>query len=133
MAAFLRQRCVVNDKISGLVPHKTVGFFQENSLKRGAFPHAFSNKMMELVITKLAIARRHRLDTLAVTRADQTRNVRRAQPHSGFMPQSQEEWLQPFLQIATPVFYHHQPPRKLVSYESGKSPQGNRKIQIMPK
>jgi hypothetical protein len=73
------------------------------------------------------------LDTFAVTRANQACNVRRAQPHPGFVPQSQEEWRQPNLQIATPIFYHRQPPKKLAPYESGKSPQGNRKIKFLPK
>ena len=52
MAAFLGQRCIVDDQKPGLVPHQTVGLLQENSLERCAFPHPVCDKMMKLVIAK---------------------------------------------------------------------------------
>ncbi|CAL4866072.1 hypothetical protein MMA231_00309 [Asticcacaulis sp. MM231] len=110
MAALFRQRRVIDDKITGIIPHQTVGLLQENGFKRSTFPNAVRDKMMELVIAKLAIAGGHRLDTLAVTRANQACNIGRAQPHPGLMPQGHQEGRQPIFQIYAPMFRHRQSP-----------------------
>jgi hypothetical protein len=86
LTAFLRQRRVVDDKKPGIVPYQTVGLLQECSLKRTAFPYAVSDKMMELIIAKLAITSCNRLNTLAVAWANQACNVRWAQSHPGLVP-----------------------------------------------
>ncbi len=113
--------------------HQTAGFLQENSLKRCALPHAVGDEMMKLVIAKLTITGCHRLDTLAVTRANQARNVRWAQSHPGLVQQRRQKWRQPNLQIATPVVRHRHHPVKLAHYESGKPLLGNLEIRFMPK
>jgi hypothetical protein len=95
MAALLRQCCVVDDQKPGLVSDKTVGLLQQGCLKRCAVPHPVGDKMMKLVIAKLAIASRHRLNTLAVTGTNQACDVRRAKPNTNLVLQSRQKWCQP--------------------------------------
>lgn len=82
----LGQRCVVDDQVHSLVSYRVACHFQENGLEWRTMPHPIGDEMVQLVIAKLFTTSRNRLDTLAVTGADQSCNVGWTNPHPGFVP-----------------------------------------------
>jgi hypothetical protein len=53
-----------------------------------------------------------RVNTFALTRADQSRDIRRAHPGSRLVLQGQNKWRKPALQISSPVSTHGPPLQK---------------------
>ena len=86
MFPLLGQRRVVDDQIPSLIPDQAVGLLQENRLEWRTIPHPVGDKMMQLVIAKLATTSRPRLDALAVTRPDQACDIRRTYPRPRLIP-----------------------------------------------
>src|SRR5580704_7858846 len=82
---------------------------------------------MKLVVADLAVARRHGLDALAVTSADQPRNINRAHSRPCLVPESTEERLKPPIKIRLPGFVHGRPHVMPTTHESRKTRSGNPK------
>ena len=82
----LGQRRVVDNQIPSIVPDQTVALLQKNRLEWRIISHPVGDKMMQLVIAKLATTSRHRLDALAVTRPDQACDIRRTYPRPRLVP-----------------------------------------------
>ena len=80
VAALLGQRGVVDDQ-PGIVPaNLSVGLGEQRLLQRRGIPDAARDEVVQLVIADACVARRHRLDALAIARADQPGNIGRAHP-----------------------------------------------------
>jgi hypothetical protein len=88
---------------------------------------------MKPVVADLVGSRRHRLHTLAISGANQARNVSRAHPPARLVPQRRAKRRKPAIEFAPPVRFHHQPPQKLALYESVIPSLGNPKNQISAK
>ncbi len=82
---------------------------------------------MKLVVTDLTIARRHRLNALAVARADQPRNIDTAHPCARLVPESAHEGREPSIKIGLPGFFHGRPSAMPTTHESRKTRFGNPK------
>src|SRR6202161_2976123 len=91
MLALFRQCRVVDDQPSLGAPNQPVAFSERALLKRRGIPHAAGDEVMKLVVADLAVARRHGLDALAITSANQPRNINRAHPCPRVVSESAEE------------------------------------------
>lgn len=121
MAALLGQSCIVDDQPSAVATDLSVGFGKQRHLERFLVPYAAGNEMMQPVVADIAVARRHRLYALVIPRADQSRDIGRTHPRTRLVPQGRYKRRQPFIQCATPIRLHRQPPEKLAPYESPDS------------
>jgi hypothetical protein len=66
---------------------------------------------MKLVIAYAAITCRHRLNALAIARADQPRYIGGAHPPTRSMPKRIDERLKPALELLIPIRIHGRPPQ----------------------
>src|SRR6266536_1448984 len=92
--------------------------------QRGRIPDASSNKMMQLIIITRRKSLGHRLNALAITRADQPRYVNRAHPLPRLVTQTLQEWLEPPPKLAFPTHprvRHGRPSIKPTTHESLKN------------
>lgn len=103
MAALLRQGCVVNDQVGIRPTHQPVGLGQEFGFERRGIPAACGDEMVEPVMAAQTKAARHRLHTLALARADQTRHVERAHHPPRRVREPGQERLKPPLQVRPPA------------------------------
>src|SRR5580704_13487435 len=82
---------------------------------------------MKLVVADLAVARRHGLDALAVTSADQPRNINGAHSRPCLVPEGTEKRRKPPIKIRLPGFVHGRPHVMPTTHESRKARFGNPK------
>jgi len=129
----LGQGRIVDDQPGTVTANLFIGFSRKRRLERFFIPHAASNEMMQTVIADTTIASGHRLDALAIPRADQSRNISRTHPPARFVPRGPYKRGQPRIQFATPIRSHRQPPEKLALYESPESLIGNPKNKTINK
>ena len=73
---------------------------------QNAIPHLGGNEMMDLIVADIAGPRGHRLNVLAVSRTDQTCNIKLAYPAPRWMRKPRQKRLKPSLQIDPPVPVH---------------------------
>jgi len=78
--ALLRHRRVVDDQHRILAADQAIGLNQQFRLQWRCVPNAISNEMVQLVILARCQSRRHRLDALAITRSNQSRDIKRTHP-----------------------------------------------------
>lgn len=88
---------------------------------------------MQAIIADVIGLCRHRLDALAVTRADQTGNASRTLLPLRHKSEFSQKSLKQASEIFGPVCVHHQLLQKLTPYETPKPPWGNPKIHNLPK
>src|SRR5664280_3813720 len=92
---------------------------------------------MKLVVADLAVARRHGLNALAITSADQPRNINRAHPCPCLVPESTEERRKPSIKVRLPGLVHGRPSVMPTTHESRNARSGNpkhaRTLKKMPK
>jgi hypothetical protein len=69
-----------------LIANQAICLLQQGSLEWSTVPNSGSDEMMELIVADLAGARRHRLNALAVSWTNQTRDIERAHSGPGFVP-----------------------------------------------
>ena len=93
VTSLLRQRGVVDDQPGIVAANQPVGFDQQGRFERGCIPDAAADEMMKLVIAYAAITCRHRLNALAIARADQPRYIGGAHPPTRSMPKRIDERL----------------------------------------
>src|ERR1017187_2182853 len=137
MLALFRQCRIVDDQPSVGAANHPVGFGEQGLLEWRGVPHAAGDEVMKLVVADLAVARRHRLDALAIASADQPRNINRAHPCPCLVPESTEERRQPSSKIRLPGFVHGRPSVLPTTHESRNARSGNPKnarlLKKMPK
>jgi hypothetical protein len=85
VTSLLGQRRVIDHKKARLVVNQAICLFQQSSLERGTVPNSRGDEMMKLIVTNFAGACRHRLNALAVSWANQARDVERAHPRPRLM------------------------------------------------
>src|SRR5271168_4034419 len=100
---FFRQRRVVDDKDCAGASDQFIRLNSEFLLQRRFVPDAARNEMMQLVVVAGRQSRRHRLDALAVARANQACHVERTHPPARLVPQPRQERRKPPLEIPIPV------------------------------
>src|SRR5450432_2450010 len=83
--------------------------------------------MMKLVVADLAVARRHGLDALTITSADQPSDINRAHACPCLVPESTEERCKPPIKIRLPALVHGRPSMRPTTHESRKTQSGNPK------
>jgi hypothetical protein len=71
-------------------------------------PDTIGDEMVQLIVVACGKAFCHRLNALAIARADQSRNVQWAHPLPGLVTQPVQERLQPAFEFVFP-FRHGQP------------------------
>src|ERR1700734_2343659 len=103
MRPLLRQRRVIDDKDCAGAPDQFIRLNSEFLLQRRFVPDAARNEMMQLVVVARRQSRRHRLDALAVARANQACHVERKHPPARLVPQPRQERRKPPLEIPIPV------------------------------
>jgi hypothetical protein len=114
--ALLREGRIVNDQ---------PGLGEQGLLQRHHVPNTAGDKVMKLVVTDATVARRHRLDALAIAGSDQPRHIGRTDPRPHLAPQCDEKGRKPALKIGLPVLVHGRPSRKPAIHESRKPRRGN--------
>ena len=123
----LRQRGVVDDQPGIVAANQLVDFDEQGCFGRSSIPNAATDEMMKLVIVHGAVTCRHRLNALAVARADQSRYIGRGHPPTRFMPKRIEELLKPALEILVLIRVHGRSSSKSTPYESRNSYLGDPK------
>lgn len=99
MAALPQQRRVVDHQNRLVATNQPVDLSEQFRFQRCRIPNAGGDEMMQPIIRTRRKARRHRLNTLAITRADQSRNVERAHPLSHLVAKTSQEQFQPALEF----------------------------------
>ena len=99
VASLLGQRGIVDDQPGIVTADHPVGFGEQHRLQRRGVPDAARDEMVQLVIAHACVAGRHRLDALAIARADQPGDIGRAHPCPRLMPQCRNKRRQPALKI----------------------------------
>jgi len=103
---------VVVDDQPGVVPaNLSVGFMEQRRLQRRGVPGAAGDQVVQLVIVDACGPRRHRLNTLAIARANQPSNMGRTQPCARLVPQRRNKRRKPTLKIDSPIPVHGGPPK----------------------
>lgn len=82
-----------------------VGFDKPRRLQRRCVPRPARNEVGQLIVAD-AFACRHRLDALAITRAEHPGNIGRAHPRPRLVPERRDKRREPTLQIVAPVPTH---------------------------
>src|SRR5579864_3772577 len=103
MAPLLGQSRVVDNQPGILAPDLPVGFGEQRQLQRRLIPDAAANEVMQPIVADLVISRSHRLHTLAITWANQTRYVDRAHPAPRLVSQSRSKRREPRVQFTPPI------------------------------
>ncbi len=96
-------------------PTSASALFPKCRLQRCAASKTRANEVMQPIIVNFARPRRHRLDILAISRPDQTRNIGRAHPLPSLVTKSLQIRLQPTLQINPPITIHRRLPANVGS------------------
>src|SRR5262245_40215728 len=84
--------------------------------------------MMQLIIVAWCKTLGHWRNALAITRADQPRDVKRTHPSPRLVTQTLKEWLEPLPKLAFPIrprVRHGRPSIKQTTHESRKNCFGN--------
>jgi len=71
-----------------LTADKIIRMLPQRCLQRLTIPQPRANEMMQTIIIDLVCSRRHRLNALAVARANQPGDVRRTHPTPGLVSKS---------------------------------------------
>src|SRR5215472_14413087 len=103
MAALLRQRRVVNHQHAILASDKPVRLNQQFRFQWCCIPDASRYEMVQLVILPGSQARRHRLNTLPLTRPDQAGDVEGAHSSPCLVAQTRQERLKPARKLQLPI------------------------------
>jgi hypothetical protein len=86
VTSLLWQRRIIDDKKTRIIANQSICLLQQGSLEWSTVPNSGSDEMMELIVTDPAGARRHRLNALAVSWTNQTRDIERAHPGPRLVP-----------------------------------------------
>src|SRR5262245_54175528 len=122
--AFLRHCSVVDHQHRIAAADELVSLDEKFCFQRGHIPDASSNKMMQLIIITRRKSLGHRLNALAITRADQPRYVKRTHPLPRLVTQTLQEWPEPPPKLAFPTHprvRHGRPSIKPTTHESLKN------------
>jgi hypothetical protein len=125
VAPLLGERGVVHDQPRIVPANLSVGLRKEHLLQRRSIPHAARDEVVQLVIVDACVARRHRLNALAIPKANQPSNIGRTHPRTRLVPQRRDERLKPLLQIDLPIPVHGRPLQQPTPHESRKTALGN--------
>jgi len=109
MASLLGQRGIVNDQPGIVTANHPVGFGEQHRLQPRGVPDATGDEVVQLVIGNAHIAGRQRLDTLAIARANQPRDIGRTHPTPRLVPQRRNKRREPTLQVISPISNHGRP------------------------
>src|SRR5258707_11202830 len=86
VTSLLGQRRVIDDKKTRLIANQAICLLQQGSLERSTVPNSGSDEMMKLIVADLASTCRHRLNALAVSWTNQTRDIERAHQPPRLVP-----------------------------------------------
>jgi hypothetical protein len=125
--ALLRQGRIVDDQPSVGAADHPVSFDKESLFQRRGVPDSAGDEVMKLVVSDIAVARRHGLDALAIPRADEPRHIGRAHPRPRLVSKSADKRRQPPFEIGLPAVVHGRPSKTPTTHESRKRIRGNPK------
>src|SRR6476620_2835589 len=124
MRALLGYRSVVDHQNRIAAANKPIRLNQQFGLYWSRVPHPGGNEVVQLIVVTNSKPLRHRLNALAIARADQTRYVKRTHPPPRLVPQPLQKRLQPASELLTPIQYrasHGRPLQKPTTHESPKN------------
>lgn len=124
---------MIDDQPSLLTANQIIGLLPQRRFQRRAVPDAGANEMVQPVVADLLYARRHGLDALAITGANQAGNIGRTHSAPCLVTETPQIRREPTLQIVLPISIHIQPPSKLAPHESRIERWGNPKNQTFAK
>jgi len=103
MPTFLGDRRVVNEQHSVAAADQLIRLNQQFCLQRPGIPDPGGDEVVQLIAFAERKPPRHRLDALAIARADQPRHVERTHPAPRLVPQPIQKWLEPTPKLAFPI------------------------------
>ena len=86
VAPLLGQCGIVDNQPGIFTADLSVGFGKQRHFQRRGVPDTTCNEMVQLVVADVASACRHRLNALAITRADQPGDIGRTHPTPRLVP-----------------------------------------------
>ena len=124
MLALLGHRGVVDHQHGIAAADEPIRLNKQFCLHRRRIPDASGNEMVQLIIVAKRKPLRHRLNALAIARADQPRHVERAHLSPRLVTQPIQERLEPTSKLFFPIqrlASHGRPLQKPTTHESLKN------------